>query len=191
MMTTKTDRSPAAIADEAIALFMRLGTLHYGEKVSQLDHALQCAHNARLADEDEAMIAASLLHDIGHLLHHEGEDAAERGIDTRHEITGADWLHERFGPAVSEPVRLHVDAKRYLALRQPTYVASLSPASLESLALQGGPMDADEASCFEQEPYRAEALRLRDYDDLGKKDRDDLPAFDSYRDMLVRLARQG
>ncbi|MEN7536779.1 HD domain-containing protein [Aurantiacibacter flavus] len=186
---TKTDR--ASVAAEAIALFTRLGTLHYGEKVSQLDHALQCAHNARLAGEGAAMIAAALLHDIGHLLHHEGEDAATRGIDTRHEITGADWLRERFGPEVSEPVRLHVDAKRYLALRQPTYVASLSPASLESLELQGGAMDEAEATRFEQEPHHAAALRLRDYDDLGKKDRDDLPAFESYHDMLVRLARQG
>ena len=178
-------------AAEVIALFTRLGTLHYGEKVSQLDHALQCAHNARLAGEGEPMIVAALLHDVGHLLHHEGEDAATRGIDTRHEITGADWLRERFGPEVSEPVRLHVDAKRYLALRQPGYVESLSPASLESLALQGGAMDEAEATRFEKEPYHAGALRLRDYDDLGKKDRDDLPAFESYRDMLERLAREG
>jgi len=176
------------LVDAALDLFTRLGALHYGERVSQLDHALQTAHNAAVAGESEAMVAAALLHDIGHLLHSDGEDAAQRGIDTCHEAAGARWLAQGFGLAVSEPVRLHVAAKRYRTFFEPAYLQSLSAASLESLHLQGGPMTAQEAAAFAAHPHSAAALRLRTYDDLGKRDRAQIPPLAAYRPLLLAAA---
>jgi predicted HD phosphohydrolase len=126
--------------DRLFDLFAQQGQRHYGEGVSQLDHALQTAHHAALDGASPALIAASLLHDVGHLLQRLGEDAADRGLDDQHERIGARYLARAFGPAVTEPVLWHVDAKRYLAAFEPGYRARLSPASLQSLALQGGPM---------------------------------------------------
>ena len=163
--------SPIPAADfvaDILELYDRLGHLHYGEDVSQAEHAAQTAHHARADGAPAELIAASLLHDIGHLLQKVGEDAADRGLDTRHEHIGAGYLARGFGPRVTNPVRLHVAAKRFLALREPAYAQGLSPASIQSLALQGGPMTEAEAAAFLVEPGAAEALRLRRYDELGK-----------------------
>lgn len=164
-----TSTSPAAcfVAD-ILGLYGRLGHLHYGEDVSQTDHAAQTAHHARADGAPDWLIAASLLHDVGHLLQKAGEDAAERGLDTRHEHIGAGFLARGFGPEVTDPVRLHVAAKRFLALREPGYAQGLSPASIQSLVLQGGPMTEVEADAFLTEPRAWEAVRLRRYDEMGK-----------------------
>ena len=82
---------------------------------------------------------AALLHDVGHLLHDLPDDAPDDGIDDVHEQLGDHWLKKFFVPAVCDPVRLHVDAKRYLCAVEPDYLATLSPPSLHSLRLQGGP----------------------------------------------------
>jgi len=171
-------------------LFDRMGGDHYGEAVTQLDHALQTAHHAREAGEPDALVAAALLHDIGHLLQKHGEDAADRGIDTLHERIGAAWLAQAFGPDVSEPVRLHVEAKRYLATRAPGYVEGLSAASLQSLQLQGGPMSEAEAAAFETVAHFDPAVRLRRYDELGKAEKAQIAPLAAYRDLLTALARQ-
>ncbi|MFO1352720.1 MAG: HD domain-containing protein [Gammaproteobacteria bacterium] len=122
------------VIDEIDRLFANQGQrLYYGEAVSEQEHALQAAYRAEQAGEPAALVISALLHDIGHLLHGLGEDIAERGIDGRHEYAGASWLAQHFAPEVSEPVRLHVAAKRYLCAVDPAYHAALSPASQLSL----------------------------------------------------------
>ena len=113
--------------------------LYFGEAVSEAEHALQSAALARADGAGDTLVVAALLHDVGHLLHGLGEDLAERGLDGRHEEVGHAWLSDYFGPAVAEPVRLHVAAKRYLCAVEPAYLTGLSPASRQSLGLQGGP----------------------------------------------------
>jgi phosphonate degradation associated HDIG domain protein len=171
--------------DELFDLFAQRGHLHYGEGVSQLDHALQTAHHARLAAATPALITATLLHDVGHLLQRLGEDAADRGLDSRHERIGAGYLARGFGPAVTEPVLLHVDAKRYLAAFEPGYFESLSPASLQSLALQGGPMTETEAETFLQRPMATDAIRLRRFDELGKVVGLEVEGLGTYRSIVL------
>lgn len=181
-------RSTEAFVDSIFALFDRLGGHHYGEAVTQLDHALQTAHHARSVGEPDALVAAALLHDVGHLLQKQGEDAADRGVDAFHERIGAAWLAQGFGPEVTDPIRLHVDAKRYLATRAPGYLQALSPASLQSLGLQGGPMSEAEADVFETVPAFDPAVRLRRYDELGKVEGVTIAPLTDYRDLLLALA---
>lgn len=144
------------------------GRARYGaEAVSQLQHALQCATLAEGEDAPPQLVAAALLHDIGHLVA-DDEDAAPRGIDMQHEDVAARWLARRFQVGVVEPVRLHVPAKRYLCAVEPGYFESLSFASVRSLALQGGTFESDAAQSFIAQPHAQEAVRLRRWDDLAK-----------------------
>lgn len=163
-MMTNTD-----IVDEVLLLFRERGHSQYGEEaVSQLDHALQTAALAVDDGADSALISAALLHDIGHLLHDLPDDAPDHGIDDRHEISGGNWLDSRFGDNVTEPVRLHVPAKRYLCAVDAKYHEELSPPSVLSLKLQGGPMSAEEVAEFEKNPHLDRAVRLRRWDDEAK-----------------------
>jgi phosphonate degradation associated HDIG domain protein len=139
-----------------------------GEHVSQLEHALQAAALAEAENAPPALITAALLHDIGHLLHALGPLPAARGIDDRHELIAARQLAKRFGPEVSEPVRLHVDAKRWLCAVEPDYFAMLSAASVRSLAVQGGPFTAEESGAFSCLPHAEGAVRMRRWDDQAK-----------------------
>ncbi len=136
--------------------------------VTQRQHALQAAWLAERDGCPDALIAAALLHDIGHLVHDLGENPAEAGVDDRHEERGHAWLARHFGPEVTEPVRLHVAAKRYLCAVEADYVARLSPDSVRSLALQGGPMSAEEVAAFRALPQAEAAVRLRRYDEQAK-----------------------
>ena len=141
----------------------------YGlEDISQLEHALQSAAFAEADGEPPALVLAALLHDVGHMIHKLGENPAAEGTDDRHEILGAKWLKARLPEAVSEPVRLHVEAKRYLCAAEPGYEDSLAPDSVLSLRLQGGPMNAAEAALFLARPYARDAVRLRLLDDRAK-----------------------
>lgn len=176
-----------AFVAELVDLYDRLGGLHYGEDVSQMDHALQTAHHAKLDGATPSLVAAALLHDVGHLMQKVGENAADLGIDTRHEHIGAGYLARAYGPAVTEPIRLHVAAKRYRAATDPTYHARLSAASLQSLALQGGPMRPDEIEIFLAEPWAEAALRLRAYDEAGKAPEAEVAGFETYHDLLCDL----
>jgi phosphonate degradation associated HDIG domain protein len=148
--------------------FARRGVETYGEGVSQLEHALQCAACAERDGASAALIAATLLHDIGHLVHDLPVDIADHGIDAQHESLGSAFLSRYFGPDVTEPVRLHVAAKRYLATTEPGYFDLLSPASVQSLHLQGGPMSMQERAHFAAERFAEEAVKLRRWDDEGK-----------------------
>ena len=172
------------VSDRIIQLFQRKGDATYGEHVTQTEHALQCAALAEAAGADSATVVAALLHDIGHLLDKRGEDAAERGIDTRHEVLGAQWLERYFGTAVSEPVRWHVDAKRYLCAVESGYSEELSEASKLSLGLQGGPFSVSEASDFASRPYFQQAVAVRRWDDAGKVEGLELRTVAAYREHM-------
>src|SRR6266852_9367277 len=135
------------LRQELLDIFVGRATRRYGlSAINQLQHALQAAALAEADNCSPSTVLASLLHDVGHMVHTLGEDPAGRGIDDGHEELGAKWLAERFGPAVSEPVRLHVAAKRYLCAVEPDYFGCLSEASKHSLTMQGGPMTAEEAA---------------------------------------------
>lgn len=173
------------IVEEIITLFESQGdAAYFGEAVSQKEHALQSAELAMREGAADSLVVAALLHDIGHLLHHLPEDIAQQGVDGQHEEVGDRWLKTYFGPAVTEPVRLHVAAKRYLCAVHPDYQAKLSPASQQSLQLQGGPFSADEVAEFEANPHYQDAVRLRHWDDAAKIPGLDVPGIASYRVQL-------
>lgn len=169
-------------------LFATAGAASYvGEPVSQLAHALQTAALAEADDASDSLVIAALLHDVGHLLHGLGEDVADRGVDGRHELVGAAWLHEHLPSAVLEPIRLHVDAKRYLCATDVAYAAHLSPASRASLALQGGPMSDAQVLAFARLPWAHDAVRLRRWDDAAKTPGLAVPPLTHYRARLERV----
>lgn len=173
------------IIDRIFTLFQEKGNgAYFGEAVTETEHALQSADLAEQSGAEPTLIAAALLHDVGHLLHGLPEDLAERGIDGRHEEGGAAWLQRYFGPAVVDPVRLHVAAKRYLCATDPDYHAGLSEASRRSLRLQGGPMSPEEVSRFEQEPLFRSAVAVRRWDDQAKVPGLIVPGVEHYRSCL-------
>lgn len=159
----------AGISAKIADLFHRRGASEYGgEAVTQEEHALQSALLAEQAGATPQLILASLLHDVGHLLHNLADDAPDQGVDDVHEHLGNRWLQRYFTPAVCEPVKNHVAAKRYLCAVDPAYMAELSPPSIQSLALQGGPFDVTEVQKFETEPFFKESVQLRRWDDTAK-----------------------
>ncbi len=178
--------------DELFRILEHRGASRYGsERVSQLEHALQCAGLAVAADNQPALVTAALFHDIGHLVHPLGDDAAARGIDDRHERLGEKYLSRCFGEGVSRPVALHVDAKRYLCGTEPNYLTRLSTGSIRSLELQGGPFGTDEAEVFRVLPHAEDAIRLRRWDDQAKvvgRETPDLGHFRSYVEAAHALA---
>lgn len=159
---------------------------YYGEAVTQQEHAIQTAMQGEAEGAPEPLIIAGLLHDIGHLLHNLGEDIAEQGIDTQHEVMGASYLKQWFGPAVTEPIKLHVPAKRAMCLDK-AYMEKLSDASKLSLKLQGGPFTKEEADNFMKNPYAKDAIRLRHWDDEAKRTDLVMPPLEHYRDMMRRV----
>lgn len=155
---------------EILDLLASQGQLAYeGEGVTQLQHGWQAARWAELAGATPALQLAAWLHDIGHLLTGLKGSPTMRGIDDAHEFLGARVLTLAFGSDVGEPVGLHVQAKRAMVGTQPNYLDKLSPDSLRSLELQGGPMSADEAAAFMRLPYARDAMRVRAWDDLAKE----------------------
>lgn len=157
------------VIDKIEELFKNKGaSLYGGEAVTQEQHALQAAQLAEESGASPSIIAAALLHDVGHLLHNLPDDAPDEGVDDVHEALGDRFLRRWFGPEVSEPVRMHVDAKRYLCAVDPSYLGTLSPPSLQSLELQGGPMNPAEVSAYEELPFYEASLVVRRWDDLAK-----------------------
>jgi phosphonate degradation associated HDIG domain protein len=174
-------------AGQILQIYAKRGDDYYGEDVNQREHAEQCAHHARADGASDELVVAALLHDIGHLLHKFGEDAADRGIDTRHERIGSGFLARALPPGVTEPIALHVRAKRYLATTNPEYLDGLSDASLQSFILQGGMMNEDEVEAFLAEPRYEGALKLRAYDELGKVVGMKIAGFASYLPLIRNL----
>jgi phosphonate degradation associated HDIG domain protein len=174
--------------EEILAVFQKHGSnAYFGESVSMTEHALQAAYFARTAGAPPALIVAALLHDIGHLVDDVPKDIADWTVDAQHEQVGGRWLAKRFGPEVSEPVRLHVPAKRYLLATDAGYFAKLSPASVITLKLQGGPMTAHEVAGLETERFYKEAVRVRQWDDQGKVAGLRTPELGDYRALIETL----
>jgi phosphonate degradation associated HDIG domain protein len=175
---------------EVAQAFANRGGDAYGEDISQLDHALQCAELAEAAGASDALIAAALLHDFGHLFEGRGELAEREGRDARHEVHGARALRRWFGPEVVGPVVLHVAAKRYLCGTEPAYEAALSDASKLSLELQGGRFTPAQCRRFEQRRFAADAVQLRRWDDAGKITGHIAPDLEHYWPLLSRIAKR-
>jgi phosphonate degradation associated HDIG domain protein len=179
---------------EDIALvFARQGARQYtGEPVTQLEHALQTAHLAAESGASDALIAACLLHDLGHMIQPERDEADDtptlRGVDDRHQYVALPWLRGLFDDAVLEPIRLHVDAKRYLCHASPDYYDRLSDDSKRSLVLQGGVFGNDDAATFIALPGARDAVLLRQWDDLAKQADLPTPALADFLDGPVRRA---
>jgi gamma-butyrobetaine dioxygenase len=186
---------------DAIAeLFASAGAADYlGEPVTVAAHLLQAGALAEAAGAPPALVAAALLHDVGHL---RGADALADGVaggavlsgrelmagtDNNHGERGAQWLAQWFPWSVTEPVRLHVAAKRFLCTAEPSYFALLSEASVYTLAVQGGPMSQAEAAEFEHTPHAADAIAVRRWDDQAKDPSADVPDFGYYRPLLAAL----
>jgi len=163
--------------------------MYAGEPITQLEHALQAAHLAETQHAPPALVAAALLHDVGHLMHGHGEDCMDEGIDDRHEALAAQWLDEWFGPEVVEPIRLHVSAKRYLCAKDEAFRAQLSEASQQSLQLQGGPMAPEEVAAFERNPHFRDALRLRGWDESAKIPASPTPPLEHFLPVVAECLR--
>ncbi|MFC4943542.1 HD domain-containing protein [Pseudonocardia sp. GCM10023141] len=171
-----------AIVDELEGLFSSQGAQEYlGEEVSIATHMLQAADCARAAGAAPALVVAALLHDVGHFTGLRTGAELMSGTDNHHDEQAAAYLAQWFGPEVVEPVRLHVAAKRYLCAVEPEYFAQLSPASVYTLSLQGGPMSPAEVATFAAHPHAADAVLVRRCDDGGKDSERETPTFAQFR----------
>jgi len=171
------------VIGELSDLFAGAGAGEYlGEQVTIGVHMRQAGALAQAAGAPAALIAAALLHDVGHL---------RTETDERHGDKGAAWLSRWFGPQVTEPVRLHVAAKRYLCATEPRYFATLSAESVRTLAVQGGPMDEQQVSAFGQGEYAMDAVAVRRWDDEAKDPWVVPPEFGYFVPLLARLATSG
>lgn len=170
-------------------LFERHGEIAYsGEPVTQLQHALQCGALAQAAGAADPLIAAAFLHDLGHLLNLQGETPSARGIDDRHQYFVLPFLRAWLPDSVLEPIRLHVDAKRYLCAIDSGYRQRLSADSTRSLALQGGVFDEDQARTFIEKPFAQDAVSLRRWDDAAKEASMRTPGLEHFLRVVERVA---
>jgi gamma-butyrobetaine dioxygenase len=185
-MSTEPPRPVRIIA----GLFASDGAADYlGEAVSQATHMLQAAALAERAGAARPLIAAALLHDVGHFTGTVSGRDLMHGTDNRHSEQGANWLSQWFGLEVTEPIRLHVDAKRYLCSVEPEYVQRLSAASVYTLGVQGGPMSEQEAAEFAAKPFATDACQLRRFDDEAKVPEAPTPKFGHFAPVLAGLVR--
>ena len=159
------------VVQDIVAMFDQRGSASYGEDVTQLEHMVQSGFLAAEEGYDDEVVIAAFLHDIGHICtaEEEAEQMGQFGA-RRHEQIGADYLRARgFSEKVAILVEGHVEAKRYLTHKYPDYLAQLSTASLATLEYQGGPMGEDEARTFESGPYFDLCIKMREWDDAGKR----------------------
>ena len=172
-------------------LFRDHGHIAYGgEGVSQLEHSLQCAQLAEENGAAETLVAACFLHDLGHLLNPQGETPTARGIDDQHQYFAIPFIRHLFPPAVVEPIRLHVDAKRALCALEPGYYEALSEDSKRSLVLQGGIYPSAEADAFAAKPHARDAMQLRRWDDAAKVPGKPTPSLSRYLGIAARCTTQ-
>jgi len=177
-----------SIVDFIADIFARRGADSYlGEAVTMSEHMLQGACLAEQAGADDALVAAALLHDIGHYTSEFPPDAQDQGIDNRHDVAGAAVLAPYFPKRVTDCVHYHVQAKRYLCATDPGYFARLSEASVLTLKLQGGPMSAAEVEAFARLANLDDILRVRIWDDAAKVAGRATPSFAHYAPLLQRM----
>jgi predicted HD phosphohydrolase len=175
--------------ESILNLYARFGADHYGEDVTQVEHALQCAAHARRDAANEVLVVAALLHDVGHLVAPARGPAWRDDVDDdHHEALGAQALTRLFGPDVAAPVALHVTAKRWRCTVDPDYHEGLSAASTASLLAQGGLLAPSDRARFEAHPSFGPAVALRGWDDEAKDPSVECGAMEDYRPLLVRLA---
>ena len=174
---------------EIVNAFEKKGNANYGdESVTQLAHALQCAHLAEKEGVEDSLILAALLHDIGHILSHEHmPESLEENLHDFHERIGYEWVKTIFGDKVAGPIRLHVAAKRYLCTKDSSYETQLSPTSYKSYLDQGGRMSKEELLEFEQDPFWKESLKLREWDDKAKVPSWIVPPIEHYLPIMEGL----
>ena len=171
-------------------IFLRRGAESYlGEQVTMAQHMLQTAQCAEKSGADNSQIVAALLHDIGHYKNEIPETSLAKGVDNFHEEAGANFLEDYFPRSVVEPIRHHVAAKRYLCAVKSDYLERLSPASVHTLNLQGGPMNADEVQEFEKNVYLEQCIQLRYWDEDGKDPERGHPPFSYYRSLIESLVK--
>jgi phosphonate degradation associated HDIG domain protein len=176
------------VVDQIVALYREKGGREYeGEGVTQIEHALQAARHAEAAGAPPELVCAALLHDIGHLLNDQGETPTLRGVDDGHQYAALPFLGARFPEAVLAPIRLHVDAKRYLCATRPGYYERLSEDSKRSLRLQGGVFSAAEAARFIAQPHAQDAVRVRLWDDAAKVQGAATPGLVHYEPLLRKI----
>ena len=178
------------VLDQLVELFHLHGHSAYDglreEPVTALEHALQCAQLAEWADAPVPLVVAALLHDVGHFIAPaKGSDA----IDDVHELRALGLLATAFDAEVIEPVRLHVQAKRYLVSVDANYAARLTRASAHTLGLQGGAMSPDELHLFETLPYSSQAVALRRWDDRAKQPGRRTPTLGYYLSLAETVRR--
>lgn len=184
----KPELTRETIVDFLADIFERRGAESYlGEPVTMAEHMLQGAWLAEQERAEDVLITAALLHDIGHYTGEFGTYSPDDTEDKHHDDAGAAVLAPFFPPVVTECVRLHVAAKRYLCATDPTYLSKLSPASRHTLALQGGPMNAAEVEAFEANPFFREAVRVRIWDEGGKVPGMRTRSFRDYAPLLRRV----
>ncbi|MBZ9885862.1 HD domain-containing protein [Mesorhizobium sp. CA10] len=172
-------------------IFERRGAESYlGEPVTMSEHMLQGAWLAEQDGAPEELVAAALLHDIGHYTSEFGTYSPDDVEDKHHDEAGGEVLAPFFPPLIVECVRLHVSAKRYLCATDPTYFSKLSPASVHTLSLQGGPMSAEEVAEFRSNPFHEEAVRVRIWDESGKIADMKTRAFRDYVPLLERVVKK-
>jgi phosphonate degradation associated HDIG domain protein len=175
-----------SVVDEILRLYREAGSMHYGEDVTQREHAVQVGCLAAADGQPDEVVVAAFLHDIGHLLAGEAEQMGGFGT-LEHERRGAQWLRKRgFSETVARLVAGHVAAKRYLTAVDPQYLAGLSEASRQTLKHQGGPMNPQEVAAFESDDLHALHLRMRRWDEAGKDEAMDLDNLEFLRPFLVR-----
>lgn len=176
------------IVDFIEGIFLRRGAESYlGEAVSMAQHMLQAAACAERDGAPAAMVAAALLHDLGHYTNEMPDDVLMEGTNNYHEEAGANFLARFFPAEVVEPIRQHVATKRYLCAVDPAYFQRLSDASVYTLELQGGPMSEAEVAAFRANPYLEACVRVRHWDDEGKDPERAHPPFSHYRPLLASL----
>lgn len=153
---------------------------YFGEPLTQLEHAIQTAQAAVRNKARDELITAALLHDIGHFLHMYDENCADDDIDSQHHLIGEQFLSRYFKADVAELVKHHVNAKRYLAITDQDYQSKLSAASVQSLKLQGGPMNQNEIKEFSSHSLFNEIILLRHWDDAAKIPNRTLPTIENF-----------
>jgi phosphonate degradation associated HDIG domain protein len=174
---------------DIVDLYRQCGDDMYDEEISQTTHAVQCARRAQEDGASTALVLAALLHDVGHLLEIRARASSQvvTDMDLRHQDSGANALSVLFGEQVTEPIRWHVEAKRFLCATDSEYAQGLSAGSVASLVLQGGPMTKEQCDQFLTREQSRDAVRLRRWDDLGKDTVNTPSSFNEFEELLHAL----